>query len=96
MSESASGAIADFITFSKRPSGQQVRWQKKQTDAQSAGQVEQREKFLTASVACRYFGYGLVSYGAFVFGSEKSQFDDEAVGQNLTGYNLCISEFLNL
>jgi len=95
-SENASGTIAEFLTFSKRRTGQQVRWQKKQKDAGSVGQVAQRADFSTASVACRFFEYGVLSFGAGIFGAEKSIFDLAAAGKSVSGYNLCIEEFLAL
>lgn len=95
MSFEASGTVAGFLTFSKRRSGQQARWQRKQSVAPSSEQETQQAKFLNASIACRFFGYGLASYGALIYGSEKSLFDDEAGSKNLTGYNLCIQEFLS-
>ena len=95
-SENASGTIAGFLTFSKRSTGQQVRWQKKQKDAESAGQVAQRADFSTASVACRFFEYGVISFGAALFGAEKSIFDLAAKGKPVSGYNLCIDEFLKI
>lgn len=45
MSERASGSIAQFLTFSERKSGSQVRWQKKQNDILSASRIDQRAKF---------------------------------------------------
>jgi hypothetical protein len=44
-SDTASGTIADVLTFSQRASGQQVRYQKKQKDVSSAARVVQRAKF---------------------------------------------------
>ena len=96
MSLEASGTVAGFLTFSKKQTGQQVRWQKKQQDRMSAEQLTQREKFLNSSIACRFFEYGDRVYSVMVYGSEKSLFDTEAEQKNLTGYNLCIEEFLNL
>jgi len=44
-SDSASGTIADVLTFSQRASGNQCRYQKKQKDANSPAQNIQRVKF---------------------------------------------------
>lgn len=45
MSEQASGSIADYLTFSERKTGSQVRWQKKQKDVITEARTEQRTKF---------------------------------------------------
>ena len=48
LSESAHGMIGDRLTYSKRTSGNQVRYQKVNKDANSAAQQTQRSLFLTA------------------------------------------------
>lgn len=47
-SESAHGMIADRLTFSRRSTGQQVRIQRSNKDANSASQQTQRSLFLEA------------------------------------------------
>ena len=44
-SDSASGTIATVLTFSKRASGQQCRYQRKQKDKITAPRTSQRFKF---------------------------------------------------
>jgi len=47
-SDTASGTIADVLTFSQRSSGQQVRYQKKQKDVITPLRTAQRFKFSMA------------------------------------------------
>lgn len=84
MSESASGTFGKVLTFSKRKSGQQVRFQKKQKDVISENRTLQRDKYLLAVGAWN----GLTP-------AEKSQWTKQAKGQALTGYNLFLSIYLN-
>jgi hypothetical protein len=49
LSENAHGTVAETLTYSKRSSGNQVRYQKKQKDANTPAQIIQRGYFLTAS-----------------------------------------------
>lgn len=95
-STEASGTIADVLTFSKRRTGQQARFQKKQDDVLTAPRVTQRGKFFNASLACRFMDYGVSFYGAAIYGAEKNIFDFDAKTEPLTGYNLCIKEFLDM
>jgi hypothetical protein len=95
-SQNASGSITPCLTFSKKSSGQQARWQKKQKDADSTLQNEQRLKFLLSSVACRFMEYGEAYHGASLYGNEKLGYNVGAFAQNLTGYNLCIRECIDL
>jgi len=48
MSGEASGSIGPRLVFSKRASGQQVRFQRAQADAATSLQLVQRSKFSTA------------------------------------------------
>jgi len=93
-SKSASGSVSDVLTFSKRNSGQQVRFQKKQKDVSTVERVEQRGKFFNASLACRFMLYGEAYLGISFFGVTKDFFTDEATDIPMTGYNLCISQHL--
>lgn len=95
LSEMASGSVADFLTFSKRKTGQQVRWQKKQKDVLTILRFTQRNKFLNASLACRFMEYGVAIYGVSLYGNEKDIYELAAKNKDLTGYNLCIKEYLN-
>jgi|GEM_PF-3181754 len=83
LSQTASGTIAGVLTFSNRKSGQQVRTQKKQKDVITVARTEQRAKYLEA-----------VSAWHLLTPTEKSNWTRNAVGQNMTGYNLFISIFL--
>lgn len=94
LSQEAKGTISSFLTFSKRDSGQQARWQKKQKDRESDLQVEQRSQFLLASLSCRNFGYGAAIFGVSLFGNDIILYNDRAKDQNLSGYNLCIAEYI--
>ena len=94
LSQEAKGTISTFLTFSKRESGQQARWQKKQKDRESVLQVEQRSQFLLASLSCRNFGYGAAIFGVSLFGNEILLYNNRVKEKNLSGYNLCISEYI--
>jgi len=83
MSQSASGTIAKNITFSKRASGQQVRFQKKQKDKITTARTEQRAKFNNA-----------ISAWNLLTPTQKTNWNTQAKGQNLTGYNLYISIYI--
>jgi len=48
LSESAHGMIGDRLTFSKRTSGNQARYQRTNKDANSSSQQTQRSLFLEA------------------------------------------------
>ncbi len=94
-SEEARGSVGLFLTFSKRRTGQQVRFQRKQKDAESPGQIIQREKFLAASNSCRFMNYGDAFFGPTSFGVDTNFYNEKAKGKQVTGYNLCISEVLS-
>lgn len=83
MSQSASGTIAKNITFSVRSTGQQVRFQKKQKDKITVARTEQRTLFNSAITA-----WNLLTP------TEKLNWNRQAKGQNLTGYNLFISIYI--
>ena len=92
----ASGMVGPRITFSKRKSDQQVRFQRKQKDAKSNSQITQRQKFLNASLSCRYMAYGEAFFGISFFAASAERNNAEAVGKEMSGYNVCISENINL
>lgn len=83
-SQRASGTLAEVLTFSHRKTGQQVRTQRKQKDQNTIGQIAQRVKYIEA-----------VSAWNNLSTSEKSLWIVRAYGQNLTGYNLFVADFLN-
>ena len=84
--------IGPRITFSKRKSGQQARYQKSQKDVRSSGQLLQRAKFNSASLSCRYMDYGVAFFGISFFGLDKTYYSLRAKDKEMSGYNLCISE----
>ncbi len=92
MSEEARGTIAGNLTFSKRKSGQQARFQKKQSDANSPSQQIQRSSFLNASFGCRFMEFGVAVFGISFFGVDEDYYNDKAKGKQMSGYNLCIKE----
>ncbi len=84
MSENASGTICKNITFSLRKSGQQVRFQNKQKDKITSARSAHRLKYQEAVTA-----WNLLTP------TQKSAWTRNAKGQNITGFNLYISIFLN-
>lgn len=84
LSEQASGTLAGVLTFSSRKSGQQVRFQKKQKDVITSLRTAQRAKYNEA-----------VSAWNNLNPTQKANWTRQAQGQNLTGYNLFISIYLN-
>lgn len=83
LSGSAHGKIGEGLTFSKRKSGQQVRWQRNGIDRQTAGQLAQRATYQAGCTA-----WGTLSSG------EKAVFNNRAVGRSYTGFNLFMKEYL--
>jgi len=94
-SERASGTVAEFLTFSHRKSGQQCRFQKKQKDANTIGQIEQRAKFQVAICACNFMKYGEAVFGCALFGNDLSLYSTKAERKKITSQNQCVSEYLN-
>ena len=92
MSLRASGSIANFLTFSKRDSGQQVRWQKKQSDLISAKRILQRAKFLSASISSRFWQVGDVFCGDSICGTDMDSINFAAKFLPMSGYNLSIKQ----
>ncbi len=90
----ASGMIGPRITFSKRDSGQQARFQKSQKDAETPAQIIQRAKFENASLACRFKEYGVAFFGISSYGIDDPFYISKAVGERMSGYNKCISEVI--
>jgi hypothetical protein len=93
-SQKAHGTVGDILTFSKRREGQLARYQRKQKDVLTAPRAEQRQKFQNASFACRFFEYGEVIYGMALYGNNESFYLEEAKKQGLTGYNVCIKDYI--
>lgn len=83
MSQKASGTIAGILTFSDRKTGPQARFQKKQKDKITVDRSTQRTLFNEAIGA-----WNLLN------SNEKKEWNVQAKGQNLTGYNLYISIYI--
>ena len=83
-SESASGSIAKNITYSKRASGQQVRFQKKQKDVSSFERTIQRDYYNKA-----------VSAWNDLNDVEKQSWRVSAKSKHFTGYNLFIKIYID-
>lgn len=94
MSESASGTIGPFLTFSKRKTGQQCRLQKKQNYPATPNQSTQRAKFDKAFCACNYMSFGVLNFGVSIFGNELSLYTLFSNKRHITEQNQCISEYL--
>ncbi len=76
-SESASGSVSPVLTFSRRKSGQQVRYQRKQKDVLTADRITARSAYSMAVAS-----WNLLSL------AEKNYYNVLAVGKHMTGYNL--------
>lgn len=96
MSEEASGTVGNLITFSKRKSGQQARYQRKQKDVITAPRTAQRDKFILASESCRFMGFGETIFGITIFGVDADYYNDRIKSKKMSVYNLCISETIDL
>lgn len=83
MSSAAHGSVGPALTFSKRISGNQVRYQKKPKDVITAAVAEHRAKY--AAGAARWRNYS---------DAMKQYWNDLAVKLNLTGYNLFMRKWL--
>jgi hypothetical protein len=83
MSIEAHGTIGSRLTFSSRKTGQQVRFQNRQVDAQSSAQLEQRY----------LFDLWRKRWSELSSASQK-EYNDRTISEqlNMTGYNLFIKE----
>jgi hypothetical protein len=79
----ARGTLADCLTFSQLKSSPIVKRKPSHADAQSARQLEQREKFFDAK-----------EYWSTLSAVEKKSWSDNAARLGFTGWNLFLSEFL--
>lgn len=82
-SYSASGKLANVLTYSSRASGNQVRFQRVPKDKLTPARIRARYAYKTAVQ-----GWNSLSP------SEQSAFNIQARPKNLTGFNLYISQFL--
>ena len=82
-SNSASGSIAETLTFSKKRTGQQVRIQRKQKDVITSLRIVQRSLYSEALSEWRSFGLLL-----------KGSYEVEAYPKKITGFNLFIKKYL--
>lgn len=79
----AHGSVAGVLTFSVRKSGQQVRFQQKQKDAQSAGQLVQRADYLLAVKSWNEMSL-----------EDKEVWKTLAVRKRMSGYNFYLKRVL--
>ena len=93
-SQSASGTIANAITFSNRKSGQQVRFQRKQKDVATPLRIAQRNDFLNAVDRWNYKSYGIASAGFSFYGVDPTGFERKGTKEKMTGFNFFIKDFL--
>lgn len=70
-SATASGRVANLLTYSMRKSGSQVRIQKKQIDRITAPRLQQRLRFLTAGDSWHTLDYGANEYGSVLLGGRN-------------------------
>jgi len=83
MSSTASGSIAETLTFSKKRTGQQVRIQRKQKDVITPARTAQRNLYSEALSEWRSFSF-----------SVKSAYELEAYPKKITGFNLFVKKYL--
>lgn len=82
MSQNASGSIGARLTFSRRKTGQQARFQRAQKDKKSVGQLRNREVYFEA-----------VGDWQALPVAEKEIYNKKAVGRGLTGFNLFVKDY---
>lgn len=83
MAEDAHGSFGTVLTFSKRTSGNQVRYQKKQKDVLTAAGALRRAKY--AAGAARWHNYS---------DAMKKNWGVLAVKEKITGFNLFMRNWL--
>jgi len=79
----ARGTIADALTFSKRKSGQQVRFQRKQKDVLTAGRIAHRAEYSAAVLLWNYLS-----------STQKLWFKTAVRGIAMTPFSLFIKNYL--
>lgn len=95
MSKSAHGTVADVLTFSKRESGQQARFQRKQNTPASVDQTVQRALFQEAVCVCSGVDFGLIAFGVAIFGNHLELYTADANENHLIEMDQCIKEYLS-
>jgi len=94
MSESAQGTIGGVLTFSVRGSGQQVRYQRKQKNAPSAGQLVARGVYADACLAWKALEFGTIQFGDFYFGDSEEFNNGLAEGEGMSGFNIFVQDYI--
>jgi len=84
LSAAASGSLGRYLTFARRGSRNQVRYQRKQTDVHTDNQICRR--LLIAQ--------GVANWQAFS-PAQKAVFNDLAKGHSMSGYNLYLQGYLS-
>lgn len=79
LSETAAGSVTPYLTFSRRKTGQQVRFQKRQKDFLTPGRESQRAAYREVVALWRALDT-----------EEKQTWNESAAGKNYTGYNLFV------
>jgi hypothetical protein len=82
MSMTASGLVGARLVFSNKKTGQQVRFQRSNIDANSFDQKTNRAVYQDA-----------VAEWNLLSAAEKKVWKDQAVGRSLTGFNLFIQDY---
>ena len=93
-SAAAHGTVGEILTFSKRESGQQARFQKKQKDVLTAKRTTQRNKFISAVSRWNLRDFGIAVAGLSFYGVDPAAFEKKGTKINLTGYDFFIKSFL--
>lgn len=83
MSDAASGHIGERLVFSRRASGQQVRFQRPQKDIVTLDRIVSRANYSAAVVAWNNLD-----------GIMKEIWSNFSVGRGFTGYNLFVKMYL--
>jgi hypothetical protein len=94
LSLSASGTIADLLTFSERKSGSQVRFQKKQEDVITSGRTAQRQKFTTARDSWDIIELGIAECGFILCGGKVVNLMMLAKDKRAPQFARYVSDFL--
>ena len=94
MSQSAQGTIGGVLTFSVRGSGQQVRFQRKQKNEPTAGQLAARAVYADACVAWFLMEFGVIDFGDFQFGDSQDFHNALAVGEGMSGFNIFVQDYI--